>query len=90
MRKSRIPERRRSCAPVYVWEESGVIRRFDVCQPDELERGLAAATAAARRGELVVLPTESAPTESQRMRSVRSVWRSSGRPRIGDLNCQFR
>jgi L-threonylcarbamoyladenylate synthase len=37
-----------------------VIRRFDVCQPDELERGLAAATAAARRGELVVLPTESA------------------------------
>ena len=38
----------------------GVIRRFDVCQPEELERGLAAAMATARRGELVVLPTESA------------------------------
>ena len=37
-----------------------MIRRFDACEPDELERGLTAATAAARRGELVVLPTESA------------------------------
>ncbi len=37
-----------------------MIRRFEVSTPAELERGITAATAAARRGELVVLPTESA------------------------------
>lgn len=37
-----------------------MIRRFNVSTRDELERGITAATAAARRGELVVLPTESA------------------------------
>ena len=37
-----------------------MIRRFDACDPSELERGLTAAVAAARRGDLVVVPTESA------------------------------
>ncbi len=37
-----------------------MIRRFEVSTPSELERGITAATAAARRGELVILPTESA------------------------------
>ncbi len=37
-----------------------MIRRFDACNPDELERGIVAATSAVRRGELVVVPTESA------------------------------
>lgn len=37
-----------------------MIRRFDVTSATELDRGITAATAAARRGELVVLPTESA------------------------------
>jgi len=37
-----------------------VIRRFDVRKVAELERGLTAAAAAAKRGEVVVVPTESA------------------------------
>jgi L-threonylcarbamoyladenylate synthase len=37
-----------------------VIRRFDVRKVAELERGLTAAAAAAKRGEIVVVPTESA------------------------------
>lgn len=37
-----------------------MIRRFNARIPEELSRGITAATAAARRGELVVLPTESA------------------------------
>ncbi len=36
-----------------------MIRRFDVRDVAELERGLTAAAAAARRGEVVVVPTES-------------------------------
>lgn len=35
-----------------------MIRRFDACDPEELARGIAAATSAVRRGELVVIPTE--------------------------------
>lgn len=37
-----------------------MIRRFDACVPEELQRGIEAATSALRRGELVVVPTESA------------------------------
>lgn len=37
-----------------------MIRRFDVRKVAELERGLTAAAAAAKRGEVVVVPTESA------------------------------
>ncbi len=37
-----------------------MIRRFDVRNVTELERGLTAASAAAKRGEVVVVPTESA------------------------------
>ncbi len=37
-----------------------MIRRFDACDEGDLEQGLLAATAAAKRGELVVVPTESA------------------------------
>jgi L-threonylcarbamoyladenylate synthase len=35
-----------------------VSRFFDCADPDERERGLAQAASAARRGELVVLPTD--------------------------------
>lgn len=37
-----------------------MIRRFDACDPADLARGLTAAAKGARRGELIVLPTESA------------------------------
>ncbi|MEI8082413.1 MAG: L-threonylcarbamoyladenylate synthase [Actinomycetes bacterium] len=37
-----------------------MIRRFDVCDPEQLERAITAATSAVRRGEVVVVPTESA------------------------------
>lgn len=44
----------------YVRQNQQVIRRFDVRDPEQLPRAIIAATSAVRRGELVVVPTESA------------------------------